>query len=195
MILSLIWAFLSLVKLQLKKAIYEAKPEEKKWTRQRSSSERQIHIEEVKLKRSRTTVTVHYVESTRTDQLKRYGMILHDFPDSPRTWSSVIDRLNPDFTFIVPNLNVKTTNPVRLCLELIDELCEQQSVFLVGSGMGAILAWTMLQIRPNLATKVMIISEGYRTSLRKLNSAEVLIKSGLTSLLQLENYHLLRYKF
>merc|ERR1711892_121321 len=185
------WAFLSLLKLQLKKAIFDTKPVEKKWTQKRSS-EREIHIEEVKLKRSRVTVTVHFVESTRTDQLKRYGMILHDFPDSPRTWSSVLERLNPDFSFIVPNLNVKTANPVTLCLELIDKLCEQQSVFLIGSGMGAILAWSMLQIRPNLATKVVIISEGYQTSLRRLNSAEVLIKSGLISLLQIENYHLLR---
>ena len=59
--------------------------------------------------------------------------------------------------------------------------------------MGAILAWSILQIRPNLATKVMIISEGHRTSLRKLNSAETLIRSGISeNLFKVENYHIMR---
>ena len=191
MIVSLLWAILSLVKAQIYKLIYAKSHSSSNWTRQKSTN-REVRVEEIKLKRSKVTVSYYYVESTRNDQFKRYGVILHDFPDSPRTWSTVLERLDPDYTFFCPNLNIETSNITQVCIELIEELCDRQTVFLVGSGMGAILTWAILQNRPNLATKVVIISEGYRTSLRRLNSAENLIKAGFTRLFQLDNFHLLR---
>ena len=69
---------------------------------------------------------------------------LHDFPDSPRTWISTMERLNPDFTFICPNLNISEKpeiDLVKVIHELIRQICNEESVFLIGSGMGGILAW------------------------------------------------------
>ena len=52
--------------------------------------------------------------------------------------------------------------------ELIQELCNGESVFLIGCGMGAVLSWALLGKRPELASKLMILSEGHRTRLKTL---------------------------
>ena len=95
---------------------------------------------------------------------------LHDFPDSPRNWLQVLERLDENFTFICPNLNIRSSDVdlQSVVNELIQELCNGESVFLIGCGMGAVLSWALLGKRPDLASKLMILSEGHRTRLKTL---------------------------
>ena len=48
-----------------------------------------VHVGEVALKRSKKVVSYYYAESTKDASLRQFGVILHDFPDSPQTWSSL----------------------------------------------------------------------------------------------------------
>merc|ERR1711990_673651 len=96
--------------------------------RQMSGDPRKVESRQFRLRRSNIQISYDIVESNREDGFRQFGLILHDFPDSPRTWSTTMERLNPDFTFICPNLNIsdKNINLVRVIQEIIREVCNEE---------------------------------------------------------------------
>lgn len=201
-VIGLTWALWEIFKCRINKIIFVEKynlsrsSPSTSMKRTNSAEYRDVEIRDIYLRRSKITVSYAIVESSRNDGLKQYGLILHDFPDSPRNWLQVMERLDDNFTFVCPNLNIRSANVdlKSVVNEIIEELCNAESVFLIGCGMGAVLSWALLGKRPDLATKLIVLSEGHRTRLKALIPPERLINStSLTSkLFELNDYELLK---
>lgn len=203
MIIGLGWAIWKICKFRANKIIFTDKDDSNDqrspspiMKRTNSADYRDVEVREIYLRQSKVTVSYAIAESSRNDGLKQYGLILHDFPDSPRNWLQVMERLDENFTFVCPNLNIRSADVdlQSVVYELIQELCNGESVFLIGCGMGAVLSWVLLGKRPDLASKLMILSEGHRTRLKTLIPPERLIHATSLSsqLFELDNYELLK---